>query len=288
MFQRDVIYMFAAATLAAGGFTQVAPAAPKQGETKVTGQTMSPVEVPALRDLKIQIVQDNYSCAEHLETAWGFAAYVTGPKENILFDTGSDSGLLLRNMARLHLDPNRVDTVVLSHNHADHTGGLVGFLRKNADIDLYCLASFPLTFKDAVRGYGARLVEVERPQPICAHVYSTGPMGTRIREQALVIRTERGLVVLTGCAHPGVARMIEKVRALHEENILLVLGGFHLGWAETGKIERIISALKNLGVQYVAPTHCSGDKARALFQKHFDTCSLDVGVGKTMALADLK
>ena len=113
-------------------------------------------------------------------------------------------------------------------------------------------------------------------------------MGTRIREQALVIRTERGLVVLTGCAHPGVARMIEKVRALHEENILLVLGGFHLGWAETGKIERIISALKNLGVQYVAPTHCSGDKARALFQKHFGAHYLRVGVGKTIALADLK
>lgn len=254
----------------------------------MTGQTRSAGEGPAWEDLTIRIVQDNDSCSDQLEAAWGFAAYVSGPEKNILFDTGSDGALLLANMAKLGLDPNRIDAVVLSHNHADHTGGLVGLLKQHADVELYCLKSFPARFKEVVRGYGARLVEVQKPQSICTHVYSTGQMGTRIPEQALVVRTTRGLVVVTGCAHPGVVRMIEKVRGLHEGDILLVLGGFHLGWAETSKIEQVIRALKDLGVRYVAPAHCSGDKARALFHERFGIHYLSVGVGTTITLADLK
>lgn len=288
MFKANVVGMLTVVVCTVGYLRCGAPAVQGQGDAEVTEQTMSAGEELALENLTIRIVQDNYSCSDQLEAAWGFAAYLTGPPESILFDTGSDGALLLGNMAKLAIDPNRVETVVLSHNHADHTGGLVGFLKQHADVGLYCLKSFPAPFKETVRGYGVRLFEVERPQPICQNVYSTGQMGTRIPEQALVVRTERGLVVLTGCAHPGVARMVEKVRALHEEEILLVMGGFHLGWAQTSEIEQIILALKNLGVRYVAPTHCSGDKAGALFQQHFGAHYLSVGVGKTITLADLK
>ncbi|UCD49282.1 MAG: MBL fold metallo-hydrolase [Phycisphaerales bacterium] len=251
-------------------------------------QAISADEGPALKDLTIRIVQDNYRSADRLEAAWGFAAHLIGPQENILFDTGSDGALLLGNMGELDIDPNRIETVVLSHNHADHTGGLVSLLKQNASMTICGLESFPTRFQRAVRGYGARFVAVSRPQPICPNVCSAGQMGTRIREQALIVRTERGPVVLTGCAHPGVVRMIEKVRALHEEEILLVLGGFHLGWAQAAEIQQIIRSLKNLGVRYVAPTHCSGDKARALFRQHFGAHYLEVGVGKTISLADLK
>jgi len=288
MGKANVIGMWVVAVLAGGSLCHGGPAAPKQGDAKVTEQTMDAGEGSVLEALTIRIVQDNYSCSDELETAWGFAAYVSGPEKNLLFDTGSDGALLLANMAKLGLDPNRIDTVVLSHNHADHTGGLVGLLKQHAEVELDCLKSFPARFKEVVRGYGAELVEVRKPQAICPHVYSTGQMGTRIPEQALVVRTTRGLVVVTGCAHPGVVKMIEKVRALHEEEILLVLGGFHLGWAETSKLEQIIRALKNLGVRYVAPTHCSGDKARTLFHERFGAHYLHVGVGKTITFADLK
>jgi 7,8-dihydropterin-6-yl-methyl-4-(beta-D-ribofuranosyl)aminobenzene 5'-phosphate synthase len=288
MGKANALGMWIVAVCAVGNLCHGGPAVPGQGDTEVTEQTMSAGEGSALKELTIRIVQDNYSCSDRLETAWGFAAYLTGPQETILFDTGSNGALLLGNMAKLDIDPNRIETVILSHNHADHTGGLVGFLKQNADVTLYCLKSFPAPFKETVRGYGVRLVQVERPQLICENVYSTGQMGTRVPEQALVVRTERGLVVVTGCAHPGVARMVEKVRALHEEEILLVMGGFHLGWAQTSEIEQIIRALKNLGVRYVAPTHCSGDKARELFQQHFGAHYLAVGVGKTITLADLK
>lgn len=244
--------------------------------------------VGALADLTITIVHDNGPFDDRLATAWGFAAAVTGPARTILFDTGSDGTLLLENMAAMDVDPNDIDSVVLSHNHADHTGGLVGFLQTNADVELFLLESFPARFKDVARGYGANVVEVDSPREICPHVWTTGSVGRQIHEQALVARTEKGLIVVTGCAHPGVDKIVEKVRALHEGDILLVMGGFHLQWATDCHVRRIIRTFRRLGVRYVAPTHCTGEKAQNLFRTHFGDRYLQVGVGKTIALADLK
>ncbi len=247
-----------------------------------------PAETPALANLTIEIVHDNCPFDGRLRTAWGFAAVVTGPEKAILFDTGSDGTLLLENMASMEIDPRRIDSVVLSHVHADHTGGLVGFLKVNPSVEVFLLESFPARFKETVRAYGTGVVEVELPTTICPCVHSTGRVGRRIHEQTLVVRTVRGLVVLTGCAHPGADRIVEQVRALHEGDIVLVMGGFHLGWATDSRIERVIRTFKRLGVQYVAPTHCTGEKAQNLFLKHFGDRCLAGGVGKTIALADLK
>ncbi len=245
-------------------------------------------ETPALKSLTVRIVHDNNPFDDRLQTAWGFAATVTGPNKTILFDTGSDGTLLLDNMALMDIDPNGIDTVFLSHAHDDHTGGLVGFLTVHPKVDVFLLESFPKRFKETVRGCGAAVVEVESPRAICAHVHSTGRMGRQVYEQALVIRTEKGLVILTGCAHPGVEKIVERVRTLHEEDILLVMGGFHLGWATEGQIEQVIRTLKGFGVRYVAPTHCTGEKAQDLFLKYFGNRCLRVGVGSAITLADLK
>lgn len=239
-------------------------------------------------ELAITIVHDNNSCAEPLRTAWGFAALVTGPEKTILFDTGSDGTLLLENLAKLEIEPRRIDSVVLSHSHGDHTGGLTGLLQENPHVSVWLLpGSFPGRFKDAVRGYGATVVEVQEPQEICRNVYTTGGLGRRIQEQALVLRTPRGSVVLTGCAHPGIVPMIERIHHLHAEDLLLVMGGFHLEWTFRWQVRQIISVFRGHNVQYVAPTHCSGDKARQLFQQQYGAHYLDIGVGKTVALADL-
>ena len=255
---------------------------------------MSPAEsdqsstpAAALKDLTITVVHDNYPCLHSLKTAWGFSALVTGPEKTILFDTGCDGTLLLENMASLQIDPGRIDIVVLSHVHKDHTGGLTGLLQANPRVQVCLPAAFPARFKEAVRGYGATVVEIGGPQEICQDVYTTGALGRRVKEQALAIRTQRGLVVLTGCAHPGIVQILKSVRRLHEEDILLVLGGFHLEWVTKGKVEAIIAAFRSHGVRYVAPTHCCSDKARQLFQQSYGPGCLDMGVGKTIALADL-
>lgn len=248
----------------------------------------NPASLPALNDLAITVVHDNDPYADSLKPAWGFSALVTGAERTILFDTGSDGTLLLENMARLDIEPGGIDLVVLSHIHGDHTGGLTGFLKENARVEVYLPGSFAARVKDVVRGYGATVVDVTGPQEICPNVYTTGIMGRRVKEQALIVRTQRGLIVLTGCAHPGIVRMVENVKSLYPDNILFVIGGFHLEWATAGKVERIISAFKCHGVQYVAPTHCSGERARQLFQQRYGDGYISTGVGKTISLADLR
>lgn len=276
------------AFLVIGTFLATVPSGEKRGATETMEDNAHPTDAPAWADLTVRIVHDNCPFDDRLKTAWGFAATVTGPDRRILFDTGSDGALLLENMASMAIDPNAIETVVLSHVHADHTGGLVDFLKANPAVKVFLLEVFQPRFKETVRGYGAEVVEVNLPRPICPNVYSTGQMGRGIHEQSLVIRTEKGLVVLTGCAHPGVDRIVEAVHALHEGDILLVMGGFHLQWATDSQIERIIRTFKRLGVRYVAPTHCTGEKAQKLFEKYFGDRYLRVGVGKKITLADLK
>lgn len=255
---------------------------------------MGPVEseqdvaqAPVLDELAIQIVHDNYACVDSLRTAWGFSALVTGPEKTLLFDTGSDGTLLRENLEKLGIDPGRIELVVLSHLHGDHTGGLTGLLQVNPRVQVCLPASFPARFKEAVRGYGASLVEIEGPQEICRDVYTTGVLGRRVKEQALVLRTRRGLVVLTGCAHPGIVNILKRIRALHPQDILLVLGGFHLEWAFKWHVEAILGTFRSYGVRHVAPTHCSGEKARELFQQAWGPGYLGAGVGKTITLADM-
>jgi len=250
-------------------------------------QDSRPVENQPLNDLTITVVHDNYPYAEGLKTAWGFAAYVAGARKNILFDAGSDGSLLLENLDKLRIDPAGIDALVLSHVHGDHAGGLAGVLQANPRVEVYLPASFPERIKELVLRAGGNVVEVEGPRQICENVHTTGVLGRRVQEQALAIRTKRGLAVLTGCAHPGVVPMVEAAKRLHGEDLLLVMGGFHLEWAMAGKVDRIIAEFRRLGVRYVAPTHCTGEKARLRFEERFGQGFVPVGVGKTLSLADL-
>ncbi|HNS22666.1 MAG TPA: MBL fold metallo-hydrolase [Sedimentisphaerales bacterium] len=240
-----------------------------------------------LDELTITVVHDNYPCVESLRTAWGFAAYIAGAEKSILFDTGSDGTLLLENMAKLQIDPAGIDVVVLSHVHGDHAGGLAGLLDVNPRVHVYLPESFPARVKDLVRGRGASMTEVGEPQQICGNVYSTGSLGRRIQEQALAIRTQRGLVILTGCAHPGVARIVSEIHRQHPGDIALVMGGFHLEWTMSRRVRGIIAGFRECGVRCVAPTHCSGVKAREQFREAYGRQFIEVGAGKVVTLAAL-
>jgi len=82
-------------------------------------------------------------------------------------------------------------------------------------------------------------------------------------------------------------KIINTAKDLLKDDTLLVMGGFHLEWASKGKNEKIISAFRQLGVHYVGPCHCSGDKARSLFEKHFGKNYINIGAGKVITMADL-
>ena len=237
--------------------------------------------------MTITVVYDNNPYKQGLETGWGFGCVITGAEKTILFDTGRDHSLL-NNMEKLAIEPNSIDTVVLSHIHPDHTGGLGSLLEKNPDVTVYLPKSFPKRFKDNVRSCEAKIVAVEQSLKICENVYSTGQLGKLIKEQSLIIRTEAGLLVITGCAHPGIVKIVNTAKELLKDDILLVMGGFHLEWATKGKIEKIISAFKRLHVQYAYPCHCSGDKARSLFEKHFGKNYINIGAGKVITMQHLQ
>jgi 7,8-dihydropterin-6-yl-methyl-4-(beta-D-ribofuranosyl)aminobenzene 5'-phosphate synthase len=103
----------------------------------------------------------------------------------------------------------------------------------------------------------------------------------------LLLSTTHGSVLLTGCAHPGIVKIVEKARLLQDERIALLLGGFHLEWSTKWKLEKIAAAFRRHGIRYLAPTHCSSDKARELFRQEYGPCFIETGVGRTITLADL-
>jgi len=239
--------------------------------------TVTPTKVAS--GVTITVLYDNNEYDERLETAWGFSCLVEGLEKTILFDTGGDSATLLRNMRTLGIDPRDVDAVVISHVHGDHVGGLAGFLEENHAVTVHLPQSFPESIKDATREGGAELVEVQEPIEICEHVTSTGELGGWIKEQSLVVETSRGLVVITGCAHPGIVNIVRQAKELTGGEVYLVLGGFHLGGASAAEIATIVEDFQQLGVQKVAPCHCSGDLARRLFEEAYGEDFIPAGVG---------
>jgi len=242
---------------------------------------LAPGERPPLL---LTVLYDNYPFRPGLRTAWGFSCLVELGEEVILFDTGGSAGILLSNMRALGIEPDRIQKVALSHIHGDHVGGLLGFLEKNSAVTVYLPASFPEGFKDRVRCCGARVVEVRGPMEIGEGVYSTGEMGTRIREQALVVESSEGLVVITGCAHPGIVEVVRRAVEIGEEKVHLVVGGFHMAGMPEARVRAVVQAFRELGVARVAPCHCSGDLARRLFREAWGGGFHPAGVGWSFGL----
>jgi 7,8-dihydropterin-6-yl-methyl-4-(beta-D-ribofuranosyl)aminobenzene 5'-phosphate synthase len=235
-------------------------------------------------DMTMRIVYNNVACDRALTCKWGMACVIEGLEKSILFDTGGDGEVLLSNMERMGIDPGRIDLVVLSHIHGDHTGGLSAFLNANSDVTVYLPSSFPSRFKAEVRGKGARIVEVSDAVEILPGVYSTGELGTWIKEQALVLRGAGGIVVVTGCAHPGIVVIAEKAMQLLDEEIYLITGGFHLGGASSTEIQRIVHELQALGIKKIAPSHCTGEAATEIFRRVWGREFLEGGCGAVITV----
>ena len=241
--------------------------------------TPGPSQVGQIKPITLTIVYDNNAHNAQLRTEWGFACLVETGQNTVLFDTGGDGTIVLDNMVKLDIDPQAIEAIVLSHAHGDHTGGLHALLDAGATPVVYVLDSLSLSFKNEVRAY-TELVEVKASLEIAPGIHTTGRVGMRIPEQALVIETTDGPIVLTGCAHPGVVEMVRRARQVVDRDPALVMGGFHLGQASTDQVQTIIDELRQLGVRQVAPCHCTGDRARRLFADAFGTDCILAGVGQ--------
>ncbi len=174
--------------------------------------------------------------------------------------------------------------MMLSHIHRDHVGGLPTFLEKNSDVTVYQPVSFPESIKEDTRRLGAKVIEVQEPLQICKNAYSTGELGGAIKEQSLAIKTSKGLVVITGCAHPGIVNILQEAKQEFKDDVYLAVGGFHLVRMNIKQLTGIINDFKEEGIQKTAPSHCSGDLAREQFKKAYKEDYIQSGAGKKIKM----
>jgi len=232
--------------------------------------------------LKFTILYDNYLYKEGTKPDWGFSCLIEGTEKTILFDTGTNPEILMHNVDQLEVDLEEVEQIVISHNHHDHTGGLNAVLEKNHEVSVYLPVSFPYEFVRNVETSKAEVISVDEPVEICQNVYSTGEMGDQIKEQSLILNTNKGLIIVTGCSHQGIVAILKKAKELFDRPIHLVFGGFHLGAKSKTELEEIIRNFKEIGVEKCGATHCTGDEAIGMFKEAFGENYVPMGTGKVL------
>jgi 7,8-dihydropterin-6-yl-methyl-4-(beta-D-ribofuranosyl)aminobenzene 5'-phosphate synthase len=235
--------------------------------------------------LTVTIIYDNYPAAPACGTDWGFSCLVEGLGKTVLFDAGTREDLFLKNVAALGIDLGRVDLAVLSHFHGDHTGGLEAALRNRPGLTLYV----PVDKAENATGLsekwgkaGGKAVPVDQGLKLAEGLMLTGTMGVAIKEQALVLDTSRGLVIIAGCAHPGIVGIVEKARQMTGRPVAAVLGGFHLLQTDKAEVGRIIARFEEMGVARVGASHCTGGEAIALFREAYKDRFIELGAGRVL------
>jgi len=227
--------------------------------------------------IEITVLYDNYTLTEGCTTDWGFACIITGTEKCILFDAGTNGSILLGNMDKLQVSAGDVELVVISHNHTDHTGGLLSFLGKNHNVTAYLPLKASSGLVQNVRSRGATVQLPTDAVQICegAHVAVMGQI-----EQFLVLETPKGLVVITGCAHPGIVQIVQKAKEMLEKDVYFVFGGFHLLNDSDSQVRSKIGQFRSMGVQKVGASHCTGDRAIRLFEQEYGNDFVPIGVGQ--------
>lgn len=267
--------------------------------------------------VQISVLYDAFGKPSTLSKDWGYAALIEYGGKRILFDTGNNPDVLAHNAEAKGIDLTKLDFVVMSHRHGDHMGGLAYVLRVNPKVKIYAPkeafgvygADLPSSFyrKDSSLPPEQRYYEgappdtmrfgaawpsrnfqlVDKNTEITPGIHlvtlvSDKPGTLELRELSLVINTPAGLVIVVGCSHPGIERIVEAASAINSR-VYLVAGGFHLVVSSDSDIEKVVTALhERFQVDYIAPGHCTGEPAFTAFKKAFGDHDLYAGLGTTL------
>lgn len=245
--------------------------------------------------VELHILYDNDSLREGMTPGHGFSCLVKAGDQTLLMDAGADGNMLMSNIIAGGYDPSEIDIIAISHCHADHIGGLPAVMRhsgKAVKLFIPCggrngsIAGRTLAIIDSARNMAGDVMYVETPMSISPGIMSTGLIDGGFNEESYIILTDSGAVVITGCAHPGIKRIVHKVIELTDVPILLVIGGFHLTGESKETLDNLATELEGL-IKYIAPCHCSGNLARECFRNRFGNRYLEIGVGSVFKLTDL-
>lgn len=254
-----------------------------------------------------------------MQKDWGYAALVEYGGKRILFDTGNNPDILAQNAKAKDIDLSKLDFVVMSHRHGDHMGGLAYLLKVNPKVTIYApKEGFGVYGGDLPSGFyrkdsslpveqryyngappdvmrfgsawpGANFQLVDKNTEIAPNIHlitlvSDKPGTLELRELSLALSTPDGMVIVVGCSHPGIDRIVESAIAINPR-IHFIAGGFHLVVASDPDIEKIVTALHDrFKVEYVAPGHCTGEPAFMALKKAFGDHYLYAGLGTTLTL----
>ncbi len=212
--------------------------------------------------MKLTIIYDNEAGQADLQADWGFACLVEAEGRTLLFDTGAKPDVLRHNMARLGLAAAQIPEIFISHGHWDHVGGLKDLLHLNpaATVHVPGSCSGPENARQVIRGEG--------PYELSRNMFSTGELPGG--EQSLVVRTAGGLAVVCGCAHPGVAAILQA--ASRFGRVAALIGGLH-GFQELDLLA---------DMELICPCHCTQQQAAILAR--FPRTAVRGGAGKILQI----
>lgn len=249
--------------------------------------------------MQVKIIFDKDSLDKNLFTGWGISFLID---DKILFDTGENGDWLIDNIKNLEVNFNQLEAVVISHDHWDHTGGLWKILERKR-LKIYGCPNFSEEFKRRVKDLKSEFIGVDKVTKISSHkpsnierdpakagedIYLTGEIsglyaGGGIAEQAVIIKTTKGISVLTGCSHPGIVKILERIKKeFPKEKFYLVTGGFHLIDQDARLLRIIAEEFKKLSVSKVGPTHCTGREAESIFKDKYKNNFISIRVGQTI------
>lgn len=268
---------------------------------------------------KVTILYDAFGGGPGLQRDWGFAALIEYQGKRILFDTGNNAEIFARNVRRLHADLAHLDFVVISHRHSDHTAGLSIVLKANPRVPVYAPregfgmfgASLPGSFyrplptlPDSMRYFdgvvpdqiragtlwpGAAIVLVDSSVTVAPGIrllslVSDTPGTRELHELSLLLTTPEGDILVVGCSHPGIERILA-ARGTPETPVRILFGGLHLVAAPDSILQPLATRLhRDWHVLQIAPGHCTGEPAFAILQREFGLDYRYAGLGRQLVL----